>query len=374
MADVFISYKRENRAVAEALERALREAGFSCWWDTSLVAGEHFNEAIQRELALARCVLVLWTRASHASQWVQAEAIDGFNRRILVAARLDDVALKYPYGIVQTADLRGYRPGVDHAGLEEIVAGVAEKLGRGAPARNSQVRNSPTVKNSRILWISAALAALGLLTLGIARLMPAGEAPREVSKLESAAPQGEEQSTPPSSGPLQERAQASIALRPGETFRDCPNCPEMVVLPAGSFNMGSPDQESGRRGDTGPQRQVSIRAFAVSKYEITFAQWDACLSDGGCGDYRPDDGGLGRHVRAAFRVSWYDAQSYVSWINARAGGQAYRLLSEAEWKYATRAGTSRAYSEPSSAPLDPLAAAIARSAAPPEFHPSMTET
>ena len=124
MADVFISYKREDRAAAEALDRALTDAGFSCWWDTSLVAGEHFNEAIQRELAAARCVLVLWTKASHDSQWVQAEAIDGFNRKILVAARLDDVALQYPYGIVQTADLRRYNAGADHPGVAEVIAGV----------------------------------------------------------------------------------------------------------------------------------------------------------------------------------------------------------------------------------------------------------
>ena len=141
MADVFISYKRENRAVAEAIDNALRASGYSTWWDTSLIAGEHFNGAIERELAAARCVLVLWTEASHASQWVQAEAIEGFNRQLLVAARLDEVALKYPFGIVQTADLRGYQPGAAHEGIEQIIEGVSAKVGR-APAAAAPIAAS----------------------------------------------------------------------------------------------------------------------------------------------------------------------------------------------------------------------------------------
>jgi|CXWL01.1.fsa_nt_gi cytochrome c2 len=175
MADVFISYKRENRPVAEALDRALSAAGFSCWWDTSLVAGEHFNEAIQRELASARCVLVLWTMASHASQWVQAEAVDGFNRKILVAARLDDVALKYPYGIVQTADLRNYRPGVAHAGVAEIVAGVAGKLN--APAPPSPTPRRVGVRSGAWLWgVAAAAAAVAVLGVSTLRQQDAARA------------------------------------------------------------------------------------------------------------------------------------------------------------------------------------------------------
>ena len=75
--------------------------------------------------------------------------------------------------------------------------------------------------------------------------------------------------------------------RPGETFRDCAECPEMVAIPAGSFLMGSPEDESGRQSDEGPQHSVSIRAFAVGKYEVTFAQWDACVSRGGCDNSGP---------------------------------------------------------------------------------------
>lgn len=134
MADVFISYKRADRRYAEALHAYLTARGFSTWWDTRLVAGENFNAAVQRELKNARCVVVLWTESSHASQWVQAEAIQAFERKILVAARLDDVGLDYPFGLVQTADLRGWRADAEEPRLDEVLSGVELKVGRKARA------------------------------------------------------------------------------------------------------------------------------------------------------------------------------------------------------------------------------------------------
>ena len=127
---------------------------------------------------------------------------------------------------------------------------------------------------------------------------------------------------------------------PGSVFRDCPQCPEMVVVPAGSFTMGSPSSEKYRRDAEGPQRRVTIGyAFAVGKYEVTFAEWEACASSGGCGGYRPSDFGMGRGKRPVINVSWEDAQDYVGWLS-RKTGEEYRLLSEAEWEYAARAGTT----------------------------------
>jgi formylglycine-generating enzyme required for sulfatase activity len=78
----------------------------------------------------------------------------------------------------------------------------------------------------------------------------------------------------------------------GDTFRDCPDCPEMVVVPAGEFMMGSPDGEDGRRSDEGPVHRVWVRQpFAIGRYEVTFDEWDACVAGGGCNGYRPDDFG-----------------------------------------------------------------------------------
>ena len=117
----------------------------------------------------------------------------------------------------------------------------------------------------------------------------------------------------------------------------------MVAVPAGSFNMGSPASEEGREADEGPQHPVTIaRGFAAGKYEVTFAEWDACVADGGCGVYRPDDNGWGRGNHPVIDVSWDDAKSYVTWLSRKTGKQ-YRLLSESEWEYAARARTATSY-------------------------------
>lgn len=148
---------------------------------------------------------------------------------------------------------------------------------------------------------------------------------------------------PPAQAPAPEEAAAPAGPQPGETFRDCANCPEMVVVAGGLFSMGSPAGEAGRGADEGPQREVSIAPLAIGKYEITFAQWDACLGGGGCNGFSPPDRGFGRGDHPVIGVSWTDAQSYLDWLNAQAGGLRYRLLTEAEWEYAARANTTDAY-------------------------------
>lgn len=130
---------------------------------------------------------------------------------------------------------------------------------------------------------------------------------------------------------------------PGYTFTDCEGCPEMTVLAGGLFVMGSPASEAGRGRDEGPQHEVSLAPFAIGKYEVTFAQWDACLAGGGCNGYSPPDGGWGRGNRPVTNISWEDAQAYLDWLNRQTGGLRYRLATEAEWEYAARAGQTDAY-------------------------------
>ena len=138
-------------------------------------------------------------------------------------------------------------------------------------------------------------------------------------------------------------AAAARASKPrwevGKKFRDCADCPELVVVPAGSYEMGSPSWEEGRDDDEGPVHRVRIREpFAVGVHEVTFREWDACRRAGGC-SHHPDDEGWGRGDRPVIDVSWNDAQEYVRWLS-RKTGEDYRLLSESEWEYVARAGTT----------------------------------
>jgi formylglycine-generating enzyme required for sulfatase activity len=129
-------------------------------------------------------------------------------------------------------------------------------------------------------------------------------------------------------------------VKPGDMFRECANCPDMVVIRTGSFLMGSPADELGRQSQEDPQHGVTFAGeFAVGQFAVTFDEWDACAADGGCNGYKPSDQGWGRGRRPVINVSWDDAQAYVAWL-AKKTGKSYRLPSEAEREYVTRAGTA----------------------------------
>lgn len=170
-------------------------------------------------------------------------------------------------------------------------------------------------------------------------------------------------------------AQAAVSRRPGDIFRDCADCPEMVVIPAGSFTMGSPANESDRASNEGPQQHITFsRNFAVGRTEVTRAQYAAFVrstrraDSGGCYTDRDFDWRLAQDASGTWRdsgveqegshpvvcVSWEDAQAYVAWLNGQVrtgaptastsgGSGPYQLLSEAEWEYVVRAGTTTAF-------------------------------
>ena len=117
--------------------------------------------------------------------------------------------------------------------------------------------------------------------------------------------------------------------------------PEMVRIPGGSFEMGCVSGKTCTNREK-PVHRITIKAFEMGKYEVTFDEWDACVAGGGCGGYKPAGWGWGRGKRPVINVSWDDAQSYVKWLSGETG-KTYRLLSEAEWEYAARAGTRAAY-------------------------------
>ena len=151
---------------------------------------------------------------------------------------------------------------------------------------------------------------------------------------------------------------AAVASQP-QSFRDCSACPEMVVIPGGKYLMGSPESEQGRDSLEGPRHPVTIHAFAAGKYDVTRGEWsafasatkrptvDGCQWVGPTHDHEAaanwrklDFAQTDRHPVVC--VTWRDAQDYAAWLSARTHHE-YRLLSEAEWEYAARGGTTGAY-------------------------------
>lgn len=153
-------------------------------------------------------------------------------------------------------------------------------------------------------------------------------------------------------------AQAANKNKAGKIFRDCPGCPEMVVIPSGSFDMGSPASEAGRDDEEGPVHRVKVASFALGKTEITrkqFAEFvktskyisgDKCWTlDAGdfkerIGDWRKP-GYPQNNMHPVTCINWNDAQAYAKWLS-RKTGKKYRLPTAAEWEYAARGNTGTA--------------------------------
>jgi formylglycine-generating enzyme required for sulfatase activity len=178
--------------------------------------------------------------------------------------------------------------------------------------------------NTSALGLALATAAALISTSGVVEA-PAGE--------------GDHATAP--SRQISGGSSAPEAKTTGRVFVDCSDgCPQMVEIPSGRFLMGSKLYEREQ-----PLHPVSLdMAIAVGRFETTFDEWDACVRGGGCvHNSTPSDEGWGRGRRPVIDVSWNDAKDYVSWLS-RKTGKPYRLLSEAEWEYAARAGSTTTYS------------------------------
>lgn len=165
MADVFLSYAREDKRIAAAVARSLEQEGFSVWWDPAVKPHQLYTDMIDAEIERAKALLVLWSGAARESAWVRSEATAALEMRKLVQARLDEARLPRPFDQVQAADLSAWTGELSHAERRALSASIRELTGRPAVARPragfAQIVEAPRVRpNAGGLFTFLGLAAL----------------------------------------------------------------------------------------------------------------------------------------------------------------------------------------------------------------------
>jgi formylglycine-generating enzyme required for sulfatase activity len=374
MADIFLSYAREDEPRARLLAAALESRRWSVWWDRRIPHGKDFNAYIQHELDAARCIVVLWSKASLASPFVRDEASEGLDGR-LVPTLIESVKQPLGFRQLQAADLSDWDGGFHH---DEF-----ERLGRSISAIVPPSRDAAPVQPRQ---------ALPTFEHASAEPSPSAQAPAathalfEPTRDRSSSPSGQSADGPATAVRAERhgffnpvRAVALIALSvvvalaiafwsrssvdpsawrlPGDDLLG------FVEIPAGSFTMGS-DRSRDREAQDNelPQHQVTLPAFLIGRYEVTVGQYEACANDGACkpGERRALIGASDAPVRS---VSWDEALAYCGWLEAklkswkagprkladvlagRRDGRPWRvtLPSEAEWEAAARGTDGRIY-------------------------------
>src|SRR3954463_8416904 len=177
MADVFISYAREDRAVAQLLAQALEAGGRTVWWDREILPGNDFAELIAAELARAKAVMVVWSVASSKSGWGRDEAHEGLERGVLVPVLMGVPEPPLGYRSIHAVDLTGWQGG-EHPGLTDLELAV-ESLCSGVPA-SDRMEREPVVRPPRrwlpaLRWAGAGFLALGLVATAFLLLPSLGQ-------------------------------------------------------------------------------------------------------------------------------------------------------------------------------------------------------
>lgn len=145
MSDIFLSYAREDSAVAQRLANALEGEGWAVWWDSYIPPGKTFAKVIEEKIGAARCVVVLWSKNSVASEWVMLEARTGRERGVLIPAALIENMKLLPleFRWIQTASLVGWKGDRSHQGYRSLVDAISCSIGRSQPKASPRPQSSP---------------------------------------------------------------------------------------------------------------------------------------------------------------------------------------------------------------------------------------
>jgi formylglycine-generating enzyme required for sulfatase activity len=359
--DIFVSYAREDEAWVRSLAAEIAQGGRTVFWDRRIPIGQTWHSYIGTAVKASRCVVVVWSTQSVISEWVLAEADQGKRRGVLMPVFKDPVEPPMGFGHIQAADLTSWRHGKSSEEFGRFLEDLARVLG---PAPESNVITKHKRASADEQGTSASGTAIGARVEHEPDKVPSLRVASDTSSLSASPVQA---SLTPASAPHRREARARPRfLSAGDVFRDIEEawCPEMVVIPAGSFSMGSPaggwfsSGEEGRTDVEGPQTEVRItRPFALGRHALTRGQFAAFVAAtgydmsgvasvyiGGALKHRADRGWrdpgfVQTDAHPVICVSWDDAQTYVGWLSERTG-ENYRLPTEAEWEYAARGGTT----------------------------------
>jgi formylglycine-generating enzyme required for sulfatase activity len=302
MSDIFISYAKEDRGKAKDIADALKQQGYSVWWDRSIRPGEIFDTVIEAALDAANCVIVLWSNTSVSSDWVKTEASEGKQREILIPVLIErDVKIPLAFRRMQAADLRDWKGKLPHLGFDDLLKAVAGILDR--PVQPGQRTNEVRFKLENTI-----------IDGGTYLEVQPGQKTNEVRGIES--------------------EKVNISIEEPEKIAKHDNSIGMkfTLVTAGEFNMGSEESD-----DEKPVHNVKIKnPFYLGTYPVIQTEWKAVMGDNPSdfkGDNLPVEG-----------VSWDNVQEFIKELNEKEDTDKYRLPSEAEWEYACRAGTTTRYS------------------------------
>jgi formylglycine-generating enzyme required for sulfatase activity len=357
MADIFLSYAREDLEHARRIAEALEAAGWSVFWDRRIRPGQQFDEVIERHLDDCRVVVVLWSTYSVRSEWVKNEAAHGREREpsALIPARIAAVDPPFAFRRIQAADLTAWvvdNPSNGASALEELFTAIDEIAPRSAAPRET-ARPTRTPVSPKTDWQPP---------------------PRPVTPVKTGAPTApassakEPEVSPPPASPspagapaVRERAKTPIAAEPPREIVVPLNPPLVLVrVPAGPFQMGSGLLDHWKAVDDemwpDGRGKLNLPEFYIGKYPVTVAQFRACVTAQGITPSHPRT--LGPHgEHPVVYVSWHEALQYCRWLDHavqefRASTEVAALLkpgwhvslpSEAEWEKAARGTDGRTY-------------------------------